>query len=221
MFIKIAPIAAARDPEIVAVLTNAFASDEHFARAFLEGTPGRPQRIAATFARGCKDGRAIDATFLGATRHGELLGVALVVVPGQCRPVTWLDYAWIKVLGRLTTLRIGLGTSRRFKAYDRVIKKHFPVEPATSSYVCYLGVVPTAQRAGIGGRLLEAAYEVAREDELSRSLRLHTINARLAASLKRKGWTVEAAPLFDGLTAHSCVRAYEATDDAERGPVAS
>ncbi len=50
------------------------------------------------------------------------------------------------------------------------------------------------------------AYELARQDSSSRGLSLYSVNSRLAASLKRAGWAVDASPASSGIMAYACFR---------------
>ena len=76
-----------------------------------------------------------------------------------------------------------------------------------STYLCYFGVRPEWQGRGIGTRLLEAVLERAAADPQSKGVVFHTLNARLADSLGRRGWKVESATAMDGIDVHTCFRA--------------
>lgn len=136
----------------------------------------------------------------------ERNGVALWLLPNE----TTMTFGRMRKAGMLSApLRMGVGAFGRFMNFaDHTDKMHRRVAPMPHHYLFALGVSPSAQGKGVGGRLVTEMLE--RIDRTSLPVYLETQNERNVPLYRRLGFAVvERAPFakLNGLENFAMLRA--------------
>jgi hypothetical protein len=186
------------------VLAVAFEQDEQFARFFPREDSSRSARVAALFSWSCELHDSAGMPILGALQGGQIVGVATVQPAFRTHERAWPIRLWWHVRNAQTTLRLGRQAARSMKQYSQAVAA-LRTTPLCH-YVSNIGVLPSAQRGGIRGLLLDAAFELACADPLSQGLALDTFRPELARSLEVRGWSVSGPVRAGGVDGFALFR---------------
>jgi ribosomal protein S18 acetylase RimI-like enzyme len=149
----------------------------------------RSRALLALFTGIARDAARLGSAYGALDDDGELYGVAIWLAPGR---FPWS--AWRQVRGAawmLSVLRADPGSFRAFMKTGANGARLHPTYPHW--YLETMGVDPSVQRQGLGGRLLEPVVEIADRDQVD--CYLETANAANVEYYARHGFVVENAAL--------------------------
>jgi GNAT superfamily N-acetyltransferase len=142
-----------------AVLARSHADYPSFRHLFPE--PARRARALKSMFTGiARDAARLDSVYAAVTDDAAVHGVAIWLAPGRFPWSVWRQLrgaVWM-----LRVLRAAPGSFRAFMKTGANGARHHPTYPHW--YLETMGVDPTAQRTGLGGRLLEPVLAIADRD---------------------------------------------------------
>jgi ribosomal protein S18 acetylase RimI-like enzyme len=145
----------------------------------------RPWVLAATFTGVARDAARLGSAYGAIGGDGELRGIAIWLAPGR---FPWSAVRQIRGSGwMLSILRAYPGSFRAFMQTGTNGARLHP--PDRHWYLETMGVDPTVQRQGLGGRLLKPVLEIADRDQVD--CYLETAEPRNADYYARHGFVVE------------------------------
>jgi ribosomal protein S18 acetylase RimI-like enzyme len=169
--------------EAADVLARAFAEGPLFAYFLPPGAPNRAVHLRGLCRLECQTRLELGFPPLGCLHHGELVGVACVVKPGDTPRSTSLMSAALSF-----EASVGPDVMRRIREYGRISGRLKPVCPHL--YLQMLGVVPEAQGQGFGRALLDAVQAMSEANPPSEGVALDTGNPANLALYAHMGYAV-------------------------------
>lgn len=178
---RIDPAVKAREAEVVKVLAAAFDADVVY-RQLLHDIRRRARALGALFRLAVADATRVGAVDVAVAAGGQVHGAAVWLTPGA------FPMSGVRKLRSLPgSLALLAAAPRSFVDLARLgagLEAAHPSEP--SWYLQALGMHPTAQRQGLGARLLGCG--LARADADGMPATLHTAIPAAAALYQRAGF---------------------------------
>jgi GNAT superfamily N-acetyltransferase len=167
-----------------AILARSHADYPSFRHLFADDER-RPRVLAAMFTGVARDAARLGSAYGALGGDGELRGVAIWLAPGK---FPWSALRQLRGSGwMLSILRAYPGSFRAFMQTGANAARLHPPDPHW--YLETMGVDPTVQRQGLGGRLLKPVLEIADRDQVD--CYLETAEPRNADYYARHGFVVE------------------------------
>ena len=164
------------------MLANAFQNDPLFRHA-LPGEPRGKEPLTALFLHNLKYGAKFGEIY---SIHRQ--GLAVWLPPGNCRITTWRS---LRAGMWLTPLKVGLKALLRLGRLHSITELlHQRYAPDPHWYLFILGVDPTSQGQGLGGRLLQPV--LARADAAHLPCYLETYNLSTVRFYQKHGFDIAA-----------------------------
>jgi GNAT superfamily N-acetyltransferase len=185
---QIAPLSRRQAASAGALLAHSHADYPSFRHRFPD-TARRARALVAVFTGAARDAARLGSACAALGDDGNLYGVAIWLAPGrfpwsasrQARGAPWM----------LSVLRADPGSFRAFMKTGVNAARLHPTYPHW--YLETMGVDPSVQRQGLGGRLLAPMLEIADRDRVD--CYLETARPENAEYYARHGFVVETAAL--------------------------
>jgi GNAT superfamily N-acetyltransferase len=186
--LRIAGLSPSQADAAGAVLARSHADYPSFRHLF-PAPERRARALVAMFTGVARDAARLGTAYGAFGEQGGLYGVAVWLAPGR---FPWS--AWRQLRGAGWMLAVLRADARSFRAFMKTGANGARLHPTDAHwYLETMGVDPSVQRQGVGGRLLEPVLEIADRDRVD--CYLETARPENADYYARHGFVVENTAL--------------------------